>query len=282
MEPGAVLITGASTGIGEATAHHLSKRGHEVFAGVRKPEDQERLVSRSGGRITALSLDVTDADEIEVVAKTIAEAVGERGLTGLVNNAGIARGGPTEYTSLDEWRLQFDVNVFGQIEVTRQMLPLVRKARGRIVFVGSIGGRFSSPFLAPYNASKFALEAIADSLRIELLPEGIRVSLIEPGAVKTQIWDKGRDTTDEIEQSLPPIGLERYGNVMRRARRVFDILERHGMPPEKVAKAIEHALTARRPRSRYVVGRDARMQALVARFVPDRVRDAVTRRVLGL
>src|SRR5919106_4443932 len=151
MEPGAVLITGASTGIGEATAYRLSQRGHQVFAGVRRPEDQERLVSRSGGRIMALSLDVTDADEIEVAAKTIAAAVAERGLSGLVNNAGIARGGPTEHTSLDEWRLQFEVNVFGQIEVTRQMLPLIRKARGRIVFVGSIGGRLSSPFLAPYN-----------------------------------------------------------------------------------------------------------------------------------
>jgi NAD(P)-dependent dehydrogenase (short-subunit alcohol dehydrogenase family) len=230
----------------------------------------------------ALSLDVTDADEIEVAAKTIAAAVAERGLSGLVNNAGIARGGPTEYTSLDVWRLQFEVNVFGQIEVTRQMLPLIRKARGRIVFVGSIGGRLSSPFLAPYNASKFALEAIADSLRIELLAAGIRVSLIEPGAVKTAIWEKGRETTDELEQSLPQAALERYGNVLQRARRVFDFLERQGVPPEKVAKTIEHALTSSRPRTRYVVGRDARMQAFVARFVPYRVRDALTRRVLGL
>lgn len=239
-------------------------------------------MSRSGGRITPLSLDVTDADEIEIAAKTIATAVGERGLAGLVNNAGIARGGPTEYTSLDAWRLQFEVNVFGHIEVTRQTLPLVRKARGRIVFVGSIGGRLSSPFLAPYNASKFALEAIADSLRIELLGTGIRVSLIEPGAVKTEIWTKGRETTDEIEQSLPPIALERYGHVMQRARRILDLLERHGMPPERVAKAIEHALTSGRPHARYVVGRDARVQALVARFVPDGVRDALTKRALGL
>jgi NAD(P)-dependent dehydrogenase (short-subunit alcohol dehydrogenase family) len=282
MQRGAVLITGASTGIGEATAYHLSSRGHEVFAGVRTPEDQERLASRSGGRITPMSLDVTDADEIEVAAKTIGAAVGDRGLAGLVNNAGIARGGPTEYTSLDVWRLQFEVNVFGHIEVTRQMLPLIRKARGRIVFVGSIGGRMSSPFLAPYNASKFALEAIADSLRIELLAAGIRVSLIEPGAVKTAIWEKGRETTDELEQNLPPIALERYGNVLERARRVFDFLERQGVPPEKVAKTIERALTSSRPRTRYMVGRDARMQALVARFVPYRVRDAVTRRVLGL
>jgi NAD(P)-dependent dehydrogenase (short-subunit alcohol dehydrogenase family) len=282
MEPGVVLITGASTGIGEATAHHLSQRGHEVFAGVRRPEDQERLVSRSGGRITPLSLDVTDADEIEVAAKTISAAVGERGLTGLVNNAGIALGGPTEYTSLDEWRLQFEVNVFGHIEVTRQMLPLIRNATGRIVFVGSIGGRFSSPFLAPYNASKFALEAIADSLRIELLAAGIHVALIEPGAVKTAIWEKGRGTTDELEQNLSPAALERYWNVLQRARRILDFLERHGIPPEKVAKAIEHALTSSRPRARYVVGNDARMQALAARFLPDRVRDALARRVLKL
>ncbi len=277
-----MLITGASTGIGEATAYRLGNRGHQVFAGVRRPEDAERLASRGGGRITPLVLDVTDAGDIERAAQTISMAVGEHGLAGVVNNAGIARGGPTEYTSLQEWRWQFEVNVFGQIEVTRQLLPLVRKARGRLVFVGSIGGRLSSPFLAPYNASKFALEAIADSLRIELSAAGIRVSLIEPGAVKTEIWEKGRETTDELEQNLPPIALERYGNVMQRARRVLDALERHGMPPERVAKAIEHALTSARPRTRYVVGRDARVQALVAGFVPDRVRDALTRRVLGL
>jgi NAD(P)-dependent dehydrogenase (short-subunit alcohol dehydrogenase family) len=191
MNKGTVLITGASTGIGEATAVHLAERGHPVFAGVRNEADGERVAARHRA-ITPVLIDVTQDDQIEAAFKTLSDTVGEAGLAGLVNNAGIGRGGPLEYISQDDWRQQFDVNVLGQVAVTRTMLPLIRKATGRIVFVGSIGGRYATPFLAPYNSSKFAVRAIADSLRGEMSLFGIHVSLIEPGAVKTEIWEKGR------------------------------------------------------------------------------------------
>ncbi|MGH2756855.1 MAG: SDR family oxidoreductase [Actinomycetota bacterium] len=281
MAKGTVLVTGASTGIGEATAALLAEHGHGVFAGVRKEADAERLGARSG-RITPLFLDVTDEAQIEAAAKAIGEAVGDRGLAGLVNNAGIGRGGPIEYIELDEWRRQLEVNVIGQIAVTRAMLPLIRKATGRVVLVGSIGGRMSTPFIAPYNSSKFALAAIADSLRGELHSFGIHVSLIEPGSVKTEIWEKGRQRTTELEGELPPEAIERYGHVLQTAKRLLDLQERMGIPPVKVAEAIEHALTSRRPKPRYLVGKDARAQALLARFVPIRARDALVRRFLRL
>ena len=281
MKTGAVLVTGASTGIGEATAVHLAERGHHVFAGVRKDADAERLGSRAAA-ITPLILDVTDQSQIDAAAKTISDTVGERGLAGLVNNAGIGRGGPLEYLSPEEWRRQFDVNVHGQVDVTRTMLPLIRKATGRIVFVGSIGGRMSTPFIAPYNSSKFALAAISDSLRGELHSFGIHVSLIEPGAVRTEIWEKGRQKADELTGELPAEALERYGRVLETARRLIDYQERVGIPPVKVAEAIEHALTSRWPKPRYLVGKDARAQAFIARLVPIRARDALIRKVLKL
>ena len=278
---GAVLVTGASTGIGEATAAHLAQRGHTVFAGVRKQADADRLRGRASG-ITPLFLDVTDEAQIEAAAKTIAETMGDRSLAGLVNNAGIGRGGPIEFLAIDEWRSQLEVNVIGQVAVTRAMLPLIRKATGRIVFVGSIGGRVPTPFIAPYNSSKFALAAIADSLRGELHAFGIHVSLIEPGAVKTEIWEKGRRKTDELESDLPPEAIERYGKVLKTAHRLIDYQEKIGIAPVKVAEAIEHALTSRRPKPRYLVGKDARAQALLARFVPIRAREALIRKFLRL
>ena len=281
MTRGAVLITGASTGIGAATAIHLAGRGHEVFAGVRKEADGERLQGQARG-IRPLILDVTDQSHIDSAAKTIGDVVEQRGLAGLANNAGIGRGGPIEYISQDDWRLQFDVNVLGQVAVTRTMLPLIRIATGRVVLVGSIGGRLSSPFLAPYNSSKFALAAIADSLRGELHQFGIKVALIEPGAVKTEIWAKGRQRADELTNELSPEALERYGAVIETARKMIDFQDRTGVQPVVVAKAIEHALTSGRPKPRYLVGKDAKAQALVARFVPMRVRDALIRRVLKI
>lgn len=281
MNKGAVLVTGASSGIGEATAAHLARRGHQVFAGVRKEPDAERLSVRHPN-ISPVILDVTDQEQIDRASAQIGQVVGDAGLFGLVNNAGIGRGGPVEYLKGEEWRRQFDVNVHGQVDVTRALLPLIRRATGRIVFVGSIGGRMATPFIAPYNSSKFALAAIADALRGELHAFGMHVSLIEPGSVKTEIWEKGREKTDELTAELPREALERYGRVLETARRILDYQERVGIPPVKVAEAIEHALTSRRPKPRYLVGKDARAQAFLARFVPLRARDALVRKALRL
>ncbi len=195
------MVTGASTGIGRACALHLANGGHRVFAGVRSEADAEGLRNDGSDLLEPVQLDVTRADHIDELVEVIASETDC--LFGLVNNAGVARGGPVEYLPVDEWRDQFEVNVVGQVAVTRAMLPLLRRGRGRIVFMGSISGKVATMMMAPYDASKFAVEAIGESLRAELRPFGIRVSVIEPGAVKTGIWDKGRKTADRLERDLP-------------------------------------------------------------------------------
>lgn len=274
-----VLVTGASTGIGEAAALHLDAKGHRVYAGVRKETDADRLRQKGSANLVPVFLDVTDDAQIDAVVKQIAEESGS--LDGLCNNAGIARGGPLEYISLDEWREQFEVNVIGQIAVTKATLPLIRTANGRITFVGSIGGKVANSMMGPYCASKFAIEAIGEALRAELRPWGIWVSVIEPGAIKTEIWQKGRDTANRIESDLPDEARERYRPHMEAILKSIDMQDRQGVGPEKVAEAVEHALFARKPRTRYLVGTDARFQSALVRFLPDRTREAIVRRFAG-
>ncbi|HME72025.1 MAG TPA: SDR family NAD(P)-dependent oxidoreductase [Myxococcota bacterium] len=280
--PAAVVITGASTGIGRATALHLDRLGYRVFAGVRREADADGLRSESSERLAPVLLDVTDIGSIEAAAKTVSAEVGERGLAGLVNNAGIALGGPLEFMPLDELRRQLEVNTIGPVAVTQHFLPLVRQGRGRIVFVSSVGGRFSNPIIGPYSASKFALEALADALRMELAPSGIHVSLIEPGAVKTMIFEKAGPYGDLALARLPEEGKRLYGKMGRAVLDFFAKMERSAIPPDRVARVIEHALTAARPRTRYLVGIDARIQALLAWLLPDRTRDALVGRLMGL
>jgi NAD(P)-dependent dehydrogenase (short-subunit alcohol dehydrogenase family) len=278
--PPAVVITGASTGIGQACALMLVARGYQVFAGVRKPADAERLRSRGGDRMCPLLLDVTDPEAIEAARVTVAAATGARGLAGLVNNAGIAMGGPLEYLTTDELRTQFEVNVFGLHAVTREFLPLVRQGRGRVVHVGSVSGRITSPFIGPYSASKHAVEALADALRLELSPEGIHVALVEPGQVGTPIWDKGRVAFAAVSGRMDPEGLARYGARLRVLEWMVERAPRVASPPEAVGEAVLHALEADSPRTRYVVGRDARLRLVLSRLLPDRLMDALVLRVM--
>jgi len=276
---GYVLVTGASTGIGEATAHHLASIGFNVFAGVRKDADAERL---SGGRIEAVKIDVADGPSVEAAAQQIRSAVGNSGLAGLVNNAGIAVAGPLEFLPVDEFQRQLEVNVVGVVRTTQAMLPLIRLgSRGRIVNVSSIGGRVALPMVAPYNASKFAVEAISDSLRRELRPWGIHVAVIEPGAVATPIWDKSIAVADDLQAQAPPEMKELYGGVIEKVREESMKNARDGVPPQEVAEAIAHALTAAKPKTRYLVGRDAKMRARIAAVLPDRAMDAAIARALG-
>lgn len=263
-----VVITGASTGIGRACALHLARRGWNVFAGVRKETDAESLKAEET-RVTPLLLDVTDQNAIEAARKTVQEEVGV-GLDGLVNNAGIGVGGPVEFITLDEWRNQFEVNVFGLIAMTQAFLPALRASKGRIVNIGSVAGRAPSlPAAAPYCSSKWAVEAITDSLRIELKPSGVHVAVIEPGNIATEIWDK----TDSSLERFPPEAHELYGGLIAAGREVTELAGRTGIPAEKVAQVIEHALTARRPRYRYLVGIDARVRTYVEGNLPHRWRD---------
>jgi NAD(P)-dependent dehydrogenase (short-subunit alcohol dehydrogenase family) len=275
---GFVLVTGTSSGIGEASARHLAGLGFNVFAGVRKQEDGEAI---AGDRIEPLIVDVTDDASVTAASDTIREAVGPRGLCGLVNNAGIAVAGPLEFIDIAEFQRQLDVNVTGVLRTTQAMLPHLRAARGRIVNISSIGGRVAVPMVGPYAASKFALEGMSDSLRRELRPWGMHVALIEPGAVATPIWDKGVDQAVELERDAPPEVRERYGEVIDAIRKQSEKNRTEGVPPQEVAEAVAHALTADKPKTRYLVGRDAKMRAPVAAVLPDRAMDAMISRALG-
>ncbi len=274
-----VLVTGASSGIGEACALHLDRLGHRVYADVRKEEDAQGLRERGSGRMVPVFLDVTDQGQVDAVASQIAGDAG--GLDGVVNNAGIARGGPLEYLPLAEWREQLEVNVVGQVAVTKAMLPLVRSAGGRIVSIGSIGGRVATMMVGPYCASKFAVEAFGESLRHELHPWGISVSVVEPGAIKTAIWDKARRDADRLERDLPDGARTQYAAHIAAIRRGIDMQDRQGADPRKVARAVEHALFSRRPKTRYLVGTDARVQSALVRWLPARPREAILRRIAG-
>ncbi|HUF52832.1 MAG TPA: SDR family oxidoreductase [Dehalococcoidia bacterium] len=279
---GYVVVTGSSTGIGRATALRLARRRFRVFAGVRLKKDAKPLTDAAGDRIIPLKMDVTKPEMIAECAAEVREVVGESGLAGLVNNAGISVPGPIEFLPLEELRRQLEVNVIGQVAVTQAFLPLLREGGGRIVFVGSIGGKVASPFVGAYNASKFALEAITDSLRVELRPWGIEVAIVEPGSVDTPIWEKVLAEADEIEARLPDEARELYGEAMDAMRAALREIAAGGIPPEEVARAISHALTSRRPKTRYLVGTSARVQSALAKVVPDRLRDRIIMRRVGL
>lgn len=281
-----VLITGASTGIGQATALRLARAGWTVLAGVRAKEDGERLAGEApAGRIEPLTLDVTDLEQIRLAAAHVSALAGEGDsspgrLDALVNNAGIGFGGPLELIHPDDLRKQFDVNVLGQIAVTQALLPALRAAHGRIVFVSSVGGRVAMAFTAPYAASKHAIEAIGDALRVELRTSHVQVALIEPGSVATPIWDKSRELADGV---TIPAGLQaEYGHVPQAMDKVLEDTAKRGVPPELVAETIERALSAKRMKSRYLIGRDARAMVAIRRLLPDHVFDRVARRALGV
>lgn len=276
MPTGTVLVTGASTGIGEATVLHLRELGFDPIAGVRKDEDAERL---EGQGVRTTRIDVTDADQIAAAR----EALGAQPLAGLVNNAGIAVAAPLELLPIDRLRQQLEVNLIGQVAVTQAFLPALRRARGRIVNVSSIGGRVGLPLVGAYAASKFGLEGVSDSLRRELRAQGVDVILIEPGGVKTPIWKKGEKLADEMIGDEMPLEAEQlYGRMIQRMRaETAKIEQERGMEPREVAEVIGTALTARRPRARYLVGRDAKLRGPMAKILPDRVMDRLIGRALG-
>jgi NAD(P)-dependent dehydrogenase (short-subunit alcohol dehydrogenase family) len=275
MASGTVLVTGASTGIGEATAIHLRELGFEPVAGVRKDEDAKRL-GRSG--IRSVRLDVTDSDQIAAARAEL----GDGPLAGLVNNAGIAVASPIEYLPVDQLRRQLEINLIGQVAVTQAFLPALRRAGGRVVNVSSIGGRVALPLLGAYAMSKFGLEAFSDALRRELRAQGVDVIVIEPGGVRTPIWRKGGELAEEISADMPAEGERLYGPMIEAIRKESANIEQvRGMPPRAVAEVIGTALTTAHPRARYVVGRDAKSRAVAGRILPDRVMDRLIGRALG-
>ena len=283
METGrTVVITGASTGIGEACALHLDQLGFRVFAGVRKEIDGEALKRKGSERLQPLLLDITEGRSIAAAAATVREAVGEAGVYGLVNNAGIVVACMLEFVPLEELRYQLEVNVVAQVAVTQAFLPLLRKARGRIINIGSNSGFLATPFLGPYCASKFALEALTDSLRIELRPWGMDVSIVEPGDIRTPIWKKSSEAAERLLRALPKEAHELYDSSLGPVRAAAENSAARAIAPDAVARVVARALRAKRPTTRYRVGKDSTIQALLARFVPDRLRDALIANYIGL
>jgi NAD(P)-dependent dehydrogenase (short-subunit alcohol dehydrogenase family) len=282
-----VVVTGASTGIGRATVAELVGAGFKVWPTVRREEDAQSLIDEHREAVEPLLFDVTD----EAAVRAAGEKVRAAGpLHGLVNNAGAALPGPLEYQPLEAFRKQLEINLVGQLAVTQAMLPALRAARdggqgcihptpaaygrtgpphsSRIVIIGSIGGRIAGPISGAYHAAKYAVVGLAGSLRAELAPSGIRVVLIEPGAIKTPIWDRGIAAGDETFAGLPPEGVARYEKQIDAVRTMARRSGANGLPPEHVGRAIRRALTSPRPRARQVVGRDAQIAAFLVRVLP--------------
>ena len=272
---GTVVITGASTGIGRATTLRLARAGFDVLAGVRREEDGAALRAEDG-RIEPVLVDVTDGGQIAALA----QRVGATPLAGLVNNAGIAVAGPLEGVPLDEIRRQYEVNVFGLLAVTQALLEPIRSGRGRIVNVGSIGGRINTPFVGPYSSSKAAVRSLSASLRRELRPWGIQVALVEPGALDTPIWRKGEEGAQETIAALPERVRTLYARPLEALVAATRKIAAGAASPDDAAQAIEHALTAERPRTLYTVGRQARVQGALHDVLPARAFDALVARAM--
>jgi NAD(P)-dependent dehydrogenase (short-subunit alcohol dehydrogenase family) len=272
-----VLITGASRGIGRATALRLSALGWDVTAGVRQEQDAEALTAASPGPIKTVILDVTNEDHIAGLDAKLPQQ-----LDAIVNSAGVVVGGPVEAVPAAELRRQLEVNVVGQTAVTQVVLPRLRASRGRVLFLSSVSGLISTPMMGPYSASKFALEGLADALRMELAPWGVRVILIEPAQTDTDLWRHADAQLEESVAVLAPDQRELYAKHISGFRKTIPRSQRMAAPADGVAATIEKALTATRPRARYIVGASANVQAKLALATPTRARDALLRAGTGV
>ncbi|HZY54109.1 MAG TPA: SDR family oxidoreductase [Reyranella sp.] len=277
-----VLVTGTSSGIGRATALHLAANGVQVFAACRRDSDGAELRQAGGERIVPVLLDVTHDDQIERAVKHIDQATAGAGLDGLVNNAGIGQSGPVELTSPESLKRIFDINLFGQLAMIRSFLPLLRRKRGRIVNIGSVGARLAIPFGGALCASKAAFEIFSDSLRMELRTEGIHVVVIQPGAVRTPAVDKTLGGAEDEIARWPQEMRSRYGAMFRIFTAKAAARENNGSDPTVIARVIHRALTAARPKIRYHAGKDSTLLAALPRLLPDRALDALRTRLLGL
>jgi len=277
-----LVITGASSGIGLACVSEMARAGWRVFATVRNPEDGHRLRSQFGAGLEPVIMDVTDRGSIKAAAEQVSSQLQERGLHGLVNVAGIGTVAPVEYATASDLQQIFEINVFGQIAVNQAFLPLLRQARGRIVNISSVGVNIALPFGGLLNASKSAFGKLSDTLRLELRPFGIRVCTVEPGAIKTPAVEKTLGNIEAVIAKLPASGAAQYGEMMRTFVRRGYARELNGSPPDVVALAVRHALTANRPRIRYRVGKHATLLATLPKVLPAPLLDMTMLRIAGL
>jgi NAD(P)-dependent dehydrogenase (short-subunit alcohol dehydrogenase family) len=273
----AVLLTGASRGIGRATTLRLARAGWTVYATVRSAADGEELAAEAAGAaVHPLQLEVTSDEQIAALDAALPER-----LDAIVNNAGIVVSGPLETLSAADLREQFDVNVVGAFALTNLVLPRLRASHGRIIFVSSLSGVISTPMTGAYNASKFALEAIADAWRLELRPWGVKVILVEPAMTDTDLWRKAPETLEAEAAEMSAEHRELYAEHLDGMRKTVPRMQKMAKPVDTVAAAIEKALTAARPRARYPVGADVRVQSALSGVMPDRVKDAAFARLTG-
>lgn len=271
-----VLVTGAARGIGRSIVEHLASQGWDVIAGVRSERDASAITALHPQRITAVILDVTDAGHIARL-----DAALPQWLDAVVNNAGIVVTGPMETVSPEDWREQLEVNVIGALAVTQAVLPRLRRSRGRVVFISSGNGRLSMPMIGAYCASKFALEAAADALRMELRPWHIGVSIVEPSQTDTDMWRTADDMVARAEAMLTTDQRDLYARHIAGIKKRIPLSQKLAVPTEKVSAVVEEALTARRPRARYVVGVGPRLQVVAMTHMPTRMRDRVLRVISG-
>jgi len=271
-----VLVTGAGRGIGKSIVEHLASRGWDVVAGVRSERDAGVVTALSPQRISSVILDVTDAGHIAKLEASLPER-----LDAVVNNAGIVVSGPMETVSPDDWREQLEINVIGQLAVTQAVLPRLRKSQGRVVFISSVNGQLSMPLIGAYCASKFALEAAADALRMELRPWHIGVAIVEPAQTDTDMWHTADAMVDQVEAKLTAEQRDLYARQIAGFKKRIPLSQKMAVPAEKVSAVVEEALTARRPRARYVVGIGPKLQVALMKNLPTRMRDLALRKTSG-
>ncbi|MBI1317586.1 MAG: SDR family NAD(P)-dependent oxidoreductase [Candidatus Hydrogenedens sp.] len=276
------LVTGASTGIGYGCAVALAEQGYHTYAGVRSDADGERVRQESGGRLHPIILDVTKPEQIAAAVARLTEETGGAGLHALVNNAGIAIAGPLEFIPAEDFARQMNINVNGLVAVTQACLPLLRQASGRLCLISSTNGFFAAPFMAPYAASKFAVEAVGDALRIELAPWNIGVSIVQPGAIQTPIWEKSKADNEAMLARMSKKAHTLYAGPIEALRREAANAERRAVPVKHVTDCVVHAITSDAPKTRYRCGAGAGIQYFIARWIPDKLRDRLIRKVMGV
>lgn len=279
--PKSILISGASTGIGNALSLALDRQGYQIFAGVRNPEDAEALRSQASPQLTPVMLDVTISDMISAACQAMSDKTGGE-LFCLINNAGISLSGAMEFMPIEDFRQQLEVNLVGQLALTQACLPMLRKIRGRVIFVSSVAGRMATPFNGPYSVSKAGLVAVADVLRMELAPWHIPISVMTVGSVRTPIWEKGAHKAGEILRRMPPQARELYGSYQKRAGNFYRQAGQNGMPVEKVVSITQRMLESNHPKEYVMVGWGAVLIELVDKLLPVRLRDWLVRSRMGL
>ncbi len=277
-----IFITGSARGIGKASALLLDSLGYKVFAGVRREQDAAEIKSKASNNLVPVIMEISDKDSINMGARYIESIVEDRGLYALVNNAGIVVAGPLEFIPLDLVRRQLEVNFIGHLAVTQSLMPLIRKGGGRVVNISSKEGIVAMPYIGPYCASKFALEAFSNSLRMELKPWNIPVSVIEPGTIATEIIQRSIDDAEECISNLPRHASAMYESCFNKARKAADRIASAAIPVESVAKVVAKVLAAKKPKLRYTVGLDSRALSIMARLLPDWILDKIILGQMGM